>query len=169
MGTTGRMAETLDLIRDRVGRCFVIGSCKEKGCKASMEGIPRDRVLVSADKALPAHRIDGKRCDCVLFFMCDAKGTLIISPIELKSGNVDASDVCGQLENGVKFAACVVPQDVISDCQPLLIHRKRIHDVERRALNRKKIRFRNHSVTIKTARCSRPKNVATNLDYNGHL
>ena len=36
-------------------------------------------------------------------------------------------------------------------------------------LTAKKIRFRNHSVTIKTARCSRPKNVATNLDYNGHL
>ncbi len=163
------MAETLDLIRYRVGKSYLIRTCIEEGCKASMEGIPRSRVLVNADKALAAHRIDGKRCDCVLFFMCDDNGTLIISPIELKSGNVDISDVCEQLENGVKFAARIVPQDVISDCQPLLIHCKGIHYVERKKLNRRKVRFRNRYVTIKSARCSRPKNVATNLDFNGHL
>lgn len=51
-----------------------------------------------------------KRCDYVLFFMNAEDNTLVIAPMELKSGNVGASDAVVQLTWGVEFAASVAPE-----------------------------------------------------------
>ena len=161
------MNEVLDGIRSRVGADNLSNSCVEEGCKASMEDVPSPRVLVNADLAFPAHNMEGKRCDYVLFFISAAKDTLFAVPIELKSSNVDASDVSEQLQQGAKFADRFAPRAVKAVCHPVLIHGRRIHDVQRRTLNRNKVRFRGRPLTIKTAHCNRPKNLADALGKDG--
>ena len=158
------MNEVLDEIRSRVGAENLGDSCSRDGCQVSMGGVPPRRVVVDADKAFPAHQIEGKRCDFVLFLADAAANTLLAVPIELKGGGVSSvSEASGQLQGGADFVERFAPKDVKSVCEPVLFHRKKIHPVDRDALNRAKIRFRGLRLTIKTARCGRPRNLANVL------
>ena len=104
------MNEVLDGIRSHVGAENLSNSCRRDGCRVSMEDMPPCRVVVDADRAFPAHKMEGKRCDYVLFFISAAKGTLFAVPIELKSGGVDASAVSEQLQRGAEFADRFAPK-----------------------------------------------------------
>ena len=124
-----------------------------------MTDVPSPRIVVDADLAFPAHKIEGKKCDFILFFFENA-GRFLTVPVELKGGNVDASEAQEQLQKGADFANRVMPADVNSICSPILIHEKSIHTKQRTTLNRAKVRFRGQQLTIKTARCNRPGNLA---------
>ena len=81
-------------------------------------------------------------------------------PIELKSGGVDASKAAQQLQTGADFVHRFVPPTARLKCRPILIHGRSLDRRERKTLNRAKIRFRGQHLTIATARCGRPKNLA---------
>ncbi len=153
----------LDAIRSRVGLDNLSGSSSSSGCKASIEGIPAQRVLMNADRAFDAHKIKGNRCCYVLFFCDGDTDTLVSVPIELKGGGVDASDVHTQLQKGADFIDTLVLEGFASLCRPVLIHKNRLHPQELRALNRSKICFRGLWLTIATARCNRPQNLVSCL------
>lgn len=157
------MNEVLDKIRTQVGAENLSDSCRRDRCQVSMEEIPSRRVVADADRAFPAHRMEGKRCDYVLFFMSTAKDTLFAVPMELKSGGVDASEVSEQLQRGAEFAGRFVPKAFKVACHPVLFHGKSIHPKQRKTLNRAKVRFRGRQLTIKTARCNQPRNLARAL------
>ena len=70
------MNEVLDGIRSQVGAENLSDSYIRDGCRVSMEDVPSRRVVADADRAFPAHRMEGKRCDYVLFFISAAKNTL---------------------------------------------------------------------------------------------
>ncbi len=99
----------------------------------------------------------------VLFFISAAKNTLFAVPMELKSGGVDASEVSAQLQRGAEFAERFAPSAFRSICHPVLFHGKSIHPKQRKTLNRTKVRFRGRQLTIKTARCNQPRNLARAL------
>lgn len=84
-------------IRLQVGTVNLSKTCSRDGCLVSMKDVPTSRVLVDADCAFSAHNIEGRRCDYVLFFIGAAEDTLVMVPMELKSGNVDASAASEQL------------------------------------------------------------------------
>lgn len=128
-----------------------------------MDGVPYPRVLVNANKAFTNHKIEGKRCDCILFFMNSPQDTLIAVPIELKGDHVNVSEVSEQLQQGANFVNCFAPTSFNSDCQPILFHNSGIHPTDRKKLNRAKVQFRGIGLTIKTARCNRPNNLANIL------
>ena len=67
-------------------------------------------------------RAPGPRCDRVLFRLGPAPYRLIAAPIELKSGTVDASEVAGQLQQGIEFVKRFAPPDAQLTCRPILIH-----------------------------------------------
>ncbi|MDE0297591.1 MAG: hypothetical protein OXN17_03060 [Candidatus Poribacteria bacterium] len=158
------MNEILAEIRLRVCVENLARSCKEEGCEASLEDIPYPRVVVDANKAFPAQAMEGQRCDYILFFMNAAEDTLFTVPIELKSGKVDASEAINQLQGGAAFANRFTPTSFRSICRPILFHgTRRIHEEERKELGRKKISFRDDKLTVKTARCSKSKNLAIAL------
>lgn len=158
------MNEVLNEIRSQVGAKNLSDSCGRDGCRVSLEDVPSRRVVVDADRAFSAHAIDGRRCDYVLFFINTATKTLLAVPIELKSGGVDsASEVSEQLQGGADFAKRFVPEIIESLCLPVLFHGRKIHEKQRKTLNRSKVRFRGRQLTIKTARCNRPKNLASAL------
>ena len=103
------MNEVLDGIRSQVGAENLSDSYIRDGCRVSMEDVPSRRVVADVDRAFPAHRMEGKRCDYVLFFISAAKNTLFAVPMELKSGGVDASEVSAQLQRGAEFAERFAP------------------------------------------------------------
>ena len=154
--------EILSGIRSRVGTDNLSDTCSRDGCQVSMKKVPSHRIVVDADRAFPAHNIKGKRCDYILFFIGAAKDTLVMVPIELKSGTVDASVASEQLQRGAEFADLITRDHsgVKPTCHPILFHGKPIHEKERKELNRAKVRFRSQQLTIKTARCSQRRNLA---------
>lgn len=157
------MSEVLDEIRIQVGDENLGDSCRRNGCRVFMQDVPSRRVLVDADRAFPAHKMEGQRCDYVLFFVISGKDTLCAVPMELKSGGVDASEVAGQLQRGADFAYRFAPQDLKAVCHPVLFHGGSIHPKQRKTLNRAKVRFRGRQLTIKTARCNQPRNLVRAL------
>ena len=127
-----------------------------------MTDVPQSRIIVDMDKG-PVSVTTGKRCDYVFFFV-DTKNTLVTVSMELKSGRVDSiSDVCEQLQQGATYAEDLVPKGSKSVCHPILFHGNSIHNVQRKKLNRAKVRFLGGQLTIKTARCGRPRNLALAL------
>ena len=155
------MSEVLAALRLPINDQYLSNSCSRDGCRVSMEGVPSQRIVIDADKAFSAHGFQDKKCDYVLFFFPDTGQQLVAAPIELKSGHVDASTAADQLQQGANFAAHFVARD--THCHPILIHGKGLHDVQRRILNRTKVRFRGKNLTIKTARCDRPRNLSDAL------
>ncbi len=127
-----------------------------------MEDVPYPRVSVDADLAFPSHGIEGNRCDLILFLI-DAEQSLLTIPLELKSGNVDDSESHEQLQQGATFADSIALQALESNCYPILFHGKRIHPKQLKTLNRLKVNFRGRKLTVKLARCNRPKNLALTL------
>ena len=152
----------LSQIRKQVGTESLSESCSRDGCQVYMTGVPSPRIVVDVDLASQVHGISGKRCDYILFFTNTTKDTLVIVPVELKSGGINASTASEQLQRGVEFAERFtrIKMDVKSVCHPVLFHGKSIHEKARKALNRAKVRFRGQQLTIKTARCNRPGNLA---------
>ncbi len=74
-----------------------------------LEDVPRERVVVDADKAFEAQGYSGKRCDFILFVL-EYGRKLVAAPVELKSGSVDVSDALEQLQEGAAFAERLVEQ-----------------------------------------------------------
>lgn len=156
-------SNVLASIRVRVGLDNLARFCRSQGCRGSMEGVPHQRVLVHADKAFEAHRIEGKRCDYLLFFCKIDTDSLVAVPIELKGSSVDVSDVHQQLQRGANFINSLALQGSEALCRPVLIHQRSLHPKERKVLNRHKIRFQGQQLTIRITRCNRPRNLATAL------
>ena len=154
-----KKSEILEEIRSRVGVENLTQSYRREGCRVYMEDVPYPRVAVDVDLAFPFHRIEGNRCDQILFLFDDDQELLTI-PLELKGGNVDASESHEQLQQGANFADRIALQSLESSCYPILFHGKRIHPKQHKTLNRLKVKFRGKNLTIMTARCNRPRNLA---------
>ena len=156
------MSSALDRIRDKVGPQCLADSCSRDGCEVDTETGRAKLLAVDADKAFPAHRIAGKRCDFVLF-LHGPNTAVVAAPIELKSGRIKADGAADQLRAGAAFADRVAPPSPDIDCLPILFHGNALGRQQRAALGRHKIEFRGASVTIRTACCCRPGNLAAAL------
>ena len=135
------MSEVLNEIRTRVGEENLSALRSRRGCGVNMTNAPSPRVVIDADRAFPAHGMTGKRCDYVIFFYDTVKNCLVVIPIELKSGDVKASEVSEQLQEGANFAERFTPEATETVCLPHLFH-KGIHRKERQQLRRASVRFR---------------------------
>ena len=63
------MNEVLNQIRTRVGEESLSTLRSRSGWGVNMTEAPSPRVVIDADRAFPAHRMTGKRCDYVIFFL----------------------------------------------------------------------------------------------------
>ena len=157
------MSRVLDDICADIGAKNCCESCSRDGCRVSLKDVPRERIVIDADKAFEVHGQSGKRCDFILFVLGSGR-KLITAPIELKSGGVDVSGALEQLQEGATFAERFAPTESEAVCRPVLFHGSRIHPRDRNKLNRTKIRFRGMDLTVKTSRCNRPRNLADALE-----
>ena len=153
------MKEVLYGIRAKIGAENCCEFCTRDRCRVSLKDIPRERIVVDADKAFEAHGCSGKRCDFILFTP-GSGGKLFVVPIELKSGGFDVSSALEQLQEGATFAEEFARCATNAVCRPVLIHGRGMHRMDLSRLNLKKIWFRGVGLTVKTQRCDRPRNLA---------
>lgn len=153
----------LKKIQDKIGTGNCRRSCCTRdGCKVDLKGTPSTRVIADADCESLDTFFPGRRCDFILFFQ-GSDGTVVIASLELKHGRVEASSTAEQLQAGACFAERMIPEPCCPICQPILFHGRRLHPVQRKELNRAKIRFRGTQLTIQTAKCGQPGNLAKAL------
>ena len=158
-----KLSEVLDEIRKQVGEENLTNSCGGGGCDVDMTDVPHPRIVVDVERVFLVNKRKGRRCDRMLFYVDPDSSTLVVVLIELKSGNVDASDVFQQLQGGAKFAAEVIPQDIETTCIPVVFHGKRIHDAQLRKLKRNEVRFHHQKFPIRKGGCGHTKNLASVL------
>ena len=159
------MKAVLDGIRAGIGAENCCETCSRDGCRVSLKDVPRERIVVDADKAFEAHGRGGKRCDFILFVL-GGGGKLVVAPIEVKSGRVDVSDALKQLQEGAAFAESFVSEACGAVCRPVLIHGSGIHKADREKFERKKVQFHRVNLAVKTGRCDRPGNLAGALEIS---
>lgn len=158
------MNEVLFRIKTGVGAESIGESCKESGCRASMAGIPRERVIVDCNRAFENHGVPGKRCDCLLFFWHPQIHRLMVVSIELKGRSFAAGSVRDQLQAGLRFAFRFVPGTARSGAVPILTRKRRMNRHEFRALNRSKVMLHGRELTITAAKCNQEKNLINALE-----
>ena len=146
------MNRVLDEIRAQVNTESLINSCRDKGCNADMTNIPSDRVVIHVEDEFDSRNMDGQRCDRLLFYISTTVNDLIAAPIELKGGNVDASEAFQQLQAGANFAQHLTLKITKTVCFPLLFYEK-IHKVQLTKLRRYRVRFRDKDLPIQIKRC----------------
>lgn len=158
-----KLSEVLGEIRKRVGEENLTKSCGGDKCDVDMTDVPHPRIVVDVERVFLVKKRKGKRCDRMLFYVDWTRSKLVVVLIELKSGNVDASDVFQQLQGGAKFADEVVPQDIETTCIPVVFHGKWIHHAQLRKLKRNEVRFRRQKFPVRKKGCRRTKNLASVL------
>lgn len=154
--------EHLEEIRQWIGNRNATSYTKE-GCRVSMANIPSERVVLDVDRAFSADRANTNQCDFILFYIQSTQNSLTGVPMELKSGNVDASEAVAQLQEGARIVDRYTPNDVEMHLIPVLVHGGSIHRNQRNRLRTSRIRFRGEEFPINTARCGHQGNLAQTL------
>lgn len=159
-----KLSEVLDAIRKQVGEENLTNSCSSDGCHVDMTDVPRERIVVDVERVFQVNQRQGKRCDRMLLYVDRTRSKLVVVLIELKSGNVDVTEIFRQLQSGAKFAEELVPEDIETTCIPVVFHGKRIHDAQLPKLKRNEVRFRRQTFPIWKRKCGRrTKNLASVL------
>lgn len=135
----------------------------KEGCRVSMANIPTSRIVLDVDLAFPTGRTNTNQCDFVLFYVDTAQNSLIGVPMELKRGDVDASEAVAQLQEGARIVDGCTPNDVEMNLVLVLVHGGSIHRTQRNRLRTARIRFRGAEFPINTARCGHQGNLAQAL------
>ena len=128
-----------------------------------MANIPSERVVLDVDLVFPRGRADTNQCDFVLFYIDSIQNSLIAVPMELKRGDVNASEAVAQLQDGARIVDGCTPNDVEVNLVLVLVHGGSIHRSQRNRLRTARIRFRGTEFPINTARCSHQGNLAQAL------
>lgn len=153
----------LEEIRQWVGDRKAASPYTKEGCRVSMANIPSARVVLDVDLAFPTDRSDTNQCDFVLFYVDTAQNNLVGVPMELKRGDVDASEAVAQLQEGARIVDDCTPNDVEMNLVLVLVHGGSIHRSQRNRLRTARIRFRGAEFPINTARCGYEGNLAQTL------
>ena len=155
--------EALEEIRRWVGNNKATAPYTKEGCRVSMANVPSDRVVLDVDLAFPTGRAGTNQCDFVLFYIDTVQGSLIGVPMELKRGDVDASEAVAQLQEGARIVDRYVPNNVDLNLVLVLVHGGSMHRSQRNRLRTSRIRFRGEEFPINTARCGHQGNLAQAL------
>ena len=154
--------EVLEEIRQWIGNRRATSYTKE-GCRVSMANVPSERVVLDVDRAFPPDRSDTNQCDFVLFYIDASQNCLMGVPMELKRGDVDASEAIAQLQEGARIVDGCTPNDVEMNLVLVLVHGGSIHRSQRNRLRTARIRFRGEEFAINTTRCGHQGNLAQAL------
>ena len=157
------LREVFEKIRQRVGNNEATSPYTKEGCRVSMANIPSERVVLDVDRAFPTDRADTNQCDFILCYIQSPQNSLTGVPMELKSGNVDASEAVAQLQEGARIIDRYTPNDIEMHLIPVLVHGGSIHRNQRNRLRTSRIRFRGEEFPINTARCGYEGNLAQAL------
>ena len=140
--------EALEEIRQWVGNRKATSPYTKEGCRVSMANIPSERVVLDVDLVFPTGRADTNQCDFVLFYIDTAQDSLIGVPMELKRGDVNASEAVAQLQEGARIADGCTPNAVEMNLVLILVHGGSMHRSQRNKLRTARITFRGEEFPI---------------------
>lgn len=149
------MVAVVEHVRARIAGSCLAKTIKKDGCALSLSGAPVQRLIVDFDKSGSPLVNGGQRCD-YLFVGEESCSVGWVCPIELKKGNLDASEVVGQLRAGAAVAEQIVPEGTLSKFRPVAAFGG-IHKAERVALKKShnRVWFRGTSETVRLLRCGK--------------
>lgn len=155
------MTGVVPLVRSQVDpRCIVVGALRDEGCSVSMRDLPTERVAVDLERAAeldaPAGLVgrDTKRCDFLFVAEENAVGVWAAS-LELKGGNLRASDVAEQLEGGAAALEKLIPRKQLVRFRPIVAS-QRVPKAQRATFRRQRVRFRGVWHRLVHMRCQSP-------------
>ena len=155
--------DALEEIRQWIGDNEATPPYTKEGCRVSMANIPTNRIVLDVDLAFPTGRTNTNQCDFVLFYVNTVQSSLIGVPMELKRGDVDASEAVAQLQEGARIVDNCTPNDVEVNLVLILVHGGSMHRSQRNRLRTARIRFRGAEFPINTTRCGHQGNLAQAL------
>ena len=155
--------EAFEEVRRWVGNRKATSSYTKEGCRVSMANIPSERVVLDVDLVFPTGRAGTNQCDFVLFYIDTAQNSLVGVPMELKRGDVDASEAVAQLQEGARIVDGCTPNDVEMNLVLILVHGGSMHRSQRNKLRTARITFRGEEFPINTTRCGHQGNLAQAL------
>ena len=161
------MNNMLKYVQDMIGAEHCRQSCSKDNCRVDLSDTPSPRLIVDPEskegEGLANYFPDNeKKCDSILFFQSPA-GKLVVAPLEFKTGEVKATSISEKLQAAACFAERMIPKSCDSICHPILFHAGGLHKDQLKKLNQAKIHFRGARLTIRTARCGKPGNLAKAL------
>ena len=148
------MSESVTACANQVPASCHATRCNKDGCRVSLNGVPRKRIIIDMDCEALQILDDQKRCDYL--FVGEETNTTWVVPIELKSGGLRAREVLEQLEEGVKMADMWLPQGTSFQLVPVLAHGRGIHKRDREVLRSGKMQLRGQRKGITIIRCGSP-------------
>lgn len=158
-----RRSDVFDEVREIVGDGNTTERCSSDECTVFMDKIPSPRVIVNMDSPPLQDRIGGgRRCDYLLFCEHPLHGSLVLSPIELKSGQLKMSHTTDQLQGGARFAESIVGSLSGSpnfDFRPILIHGDMHGRIWYRNISKYTVTFMERPYRIDNALCGKPENL----------
>ena len=155
--------DALEEIQRWVGNKKATSPYTKEGCRVSMANLPPERVVLDVDLVFPTGRAGTNQCDFVLFYIDTAQNSLVGVPMELKRGDVDASEAVAQLQEGARIVDGCTPNDVEMNLVLILVHGGSMHRSQRNKLRTARITFRGEEFPINTTRCGHQGNLAQAL------
>ena len=140
-------------VQAKVGRNCLATTYRRQGCKVDMKDAPQPFVVINMDcDDLPVDRSDGV---CDFIFVSD--DDCWVAPLELKRGNLSASEAARQLRSGARFADRIIPKNARVRFLPVVVV-GRVRPDERRNLLKHdyKVSFRGERMAIEVLKCGRP-------------
>ena len=149
-GLVRTVRETLDK------GCLVDGGLTKQGCKVSLRGTPRSRLIVDFDKPASPLGPDQTRCDYLFVAEVD-EGPGWIVPLELKRGRLRADEAVRQLQAGALAAERLVPSGEQVRFRPIAVAGS-TPKAERSRLKGKngRIRFHDCAESVRLMSCGAP-------------
>ena len=146
--------ELVESVRGRIDPECLVSSMRKEGCTVSLQGAPKERLIIDLDKPGAPVGGDGRRCDYLFIANGAQNETSWVAPLELKKGALRASDAVQQLQAGAEVAERLVPNGLRSAFRPTVAFGS-IRKLERDALRapRAKIAFRGRQEAIRLMKC----------------
>ena len=153
------MTGLVEAVRGKVDKaCVENKGLKKKGCKISLQGAPRLRLVINFDKPGSPLGQNQKRCDYLFVGEVPHKRGWIV-PLELKRGGEDAtSQIVGQLQAGARAAEQLFSSNLTIIFRPVFASGGSMHKAQRTAMKKKinRVRFRDCYEPIRRLRCGDP-------------
>jgi len=132
--------------------CCTMAGCQDSRCALVLPSSTQNFTCISGRMYQANHGVNQKLCDCIILW--SVSGGLVLAPVELKSGGINAKDCVAQLQNGANLANTFLSRRSSRlNFAPLLVHRGGMHPIEYRILNNRRVLFRGKSYPIQQARC----------------
>lgn len=154
------MTGVVALVRSQFDpQCIVAGALRDDGCSVTMQHLPTQRVAVDLERVAeldtPAGLVgrDTKHCD--FLFVAEDGAAVWAASLELKGGNLRASDVAEQLDGGAAALEKLIPHKQPVRFRPIIAS-QRVPKAQRASFRRQRVRFRGVWHRLVHMRCKSP-------------